>query len=85
MSPEKFTLKLQEAFNACQSIATRHGHQELRPAHLLQALLEQEGGMALPLLEKGNAFIAVGALHLPGAEGLVELFRQSGYKVTPVN
>ena len=52
MSPEKFTLKLQEAFNACQSIATRHGHQELRPAHLLQALLDQEGGMALPLLEK---------------------------------
>ncbi len=52
MSPEKFTLKLQEAFNACQSIATRHGHQELRPAHLLLALLEQEGGMALPLLEK---------------------------------
>ena len=52
MSPEKFTLKLQEAFNACQSIATRHGHQELRPAHLLQALLEQEGGIAGPLLEK---------------------------------
>ena len=52
MSPEKFTLKLQEAFNACQSIATRHGHQELRPAHLLQALLDQEGGIALPLLEK---------------------------------
>ena len=52
MSPEKFTLKLQEAFNACQSIATRHGHQELRPAHLLQALLEQEGGIAQPLLEK---------------------------------
>ncbi len=52
MSPEKFTLKLQEAFNACQSIATRHGHQELRPAHLLQALLDQEDGIALPLLEK---------------------------------
>ena len=36
-------------------------------------------------LTKGNAFIAVGALHLPGAEGLVELLRQAGYKVTPVN
>ena len=30
----------------------------------------------VPLLETGNAFIAVGALHLPGEEGLVELLRQ---------
>lgn len=34
-------------------------------------------------LDKGNAFIAVGALHLPGNEGLVELLRQAGYRVTP--
>ena len=52
MSPEKFTIKLQEAFNAAQSIATRFGHQELKPGHLLLALLEQEGGIALPLFEK---------------------------------
>jgi ATP-dependent Clp protease ATP-binding subunit ClpB len=52
MSPEKFTVKLQEAFNASQSIATRHGHQELKPAHLLLALLEQEGAIAVPLFEK---------------------------------
>ncbi len=52
MSPDKFTVKLQEAFNASQSIATRHGHQELKPAHLLLALLEQEGGIAVPLFEK---------------------------------
>jgi uncharacterized protein YbaP (TraB family) len=35
------------------------------------------------LLAKGNAFIAVGALHLPGDEGLVELIRGAGYKVVP--
>ncbi|MBV6501426.1 MAG: Chaperone protein ClpB [Prosthecobacter sp.] len=52
MSPEKFTVKLQEAFNASQSVATRHGHQELKPAHLLLALLEQDGGIASPLFEK---------------------------------
>lgn len=39
---------------------------------------------ALPLLEKGDAFIAVGALHLPGPTGIVALLRQSGYTVTPV-
>jgi uncharacterized protein YbaP (TraB family) len=37
-----------------------------------------------PILAKGNAFIAVGALHLPGREGLVELLRDAGYTVTPV-
>jgi uncharacterized protein YbaP (TraB family) len=40
---------------------------------------------ALPLLQEGNAFIAVGALHLPGKGGLVELFRAAGYTVTPVD
>lgn len=40
---------------------------------------------AAPILAKGNAFMAVGALHLPGAEGLVEDFRKAGYTVTAVN
>lgn len=36
---------------------------------------------AEPLVSQGNAFIAVGALHLYGDEGLLELFRQDGYSV----
>lgn len=39
---------------------------------------------ALPLLEEGAALIAVGALHLPGEQGLVALLRKSGYTLTPV-
>lgn len=39
---------------------------------------------ALPILEKGDAFVAVGALHLPGEDGLVALLRQHGFTVTPV-
>jgi uncharacterized protein YbaP (TraB family) len=42
-------------------------------------------GRAKDLLAKGDAFIAVGAMHLPGDEGLVELIRQAGYKVIPIN
>ncbi|MES2706408.1 MAG: ATP-dependent chaperone ClpB [Verrucomicrobiota bacterium] len=52
MSPETFTLKTQEALSAAQSIATRRQHSELRPAHLLLALLEQEEGLTRPLLDK---------------------------------
>jgi uncharacterized protein YbaP (TraB family) len=37
---------------------------------------------SLAFLEKGNALIAVGALHLPGDEGLVEKFRMAGFTVT---
>lgn len=39
---------------------------------------------AAPLLTEGNAFIAVGALHLPGEQGLVELIRQQGFTVSAV-
>lgn len=37
-----------------------------------------------PNLKKGNAFIAVGALHLPGDTGLLRLLEQRGYRVKPV-
>ncbi|AWC21636.1 TraB family protein [Aminobacter sp. MSH1] len=35
-----------------------------------------------PLVAQGDVFMAVGALHLPGPDGLVELFRKAGYTVT---
>jgi uncharacterized protein YbaP (TraB family) len=39
---------------------------------------------ALPYLEKGGAFIAVGAMHLPGETGLVALLRKAGYTAIAV-
>ncbi|MEZ0387627.1 MAG: ATP-dependent chaperone ClpB [Verrucomicrobium sp.] len=52
MNPERITVKLQEALASSQSIATRYGHAEVKPSHMLLALLEQDGGIAKPLLEK---------------------------------
>ena len=40
---------------------------------------------AAPILAAGNVFIAVGALHLPGDEGLVALLRSQGFTVTAVD
>lgn len=49
-----------------------------------QAIMERNARMArrlTPILAEGDAFIAVGALHLYGAEGLIQLLRDSGYEV----
>lgn len=37
-----------------------------------------------PVLQQGNAFIAIGALHLPGEKGVLHLLEQQGYSVSPV-
>ncbi|CAA2137856.1 TraB/GumN family protein [Hyphomicrobium sp. ghe19] len=39
---------------------------------------------AMPLLRNGGAFIAVGAMHQSGPDGLVALLRQRGFTVTAV-
>lgn len=38
----------------------------------------------LEILPQGSAFIAVGAGHLPGNEGVILLLKAKGYEVTPV-
>jgi len=56
-------------------------------AFMTSAVVERNYGMrdkAMPLLEKGAAFIAVGTLHLVGEKGLVVLFREKGYSVTAI-
>jgi uncharacterized protein YbaP (TraB family) len=37
---------------------------------------------ALPQLAEKCTFIAVGALHLPGPQGLITLLRDAGYELT---
>jgi uncharacterized protein len=37
-----------------------------------------------PLMPEKSLFIAVGAGHLPGGEGLIELLRNEGFQVTPI-
>jgi uncharacterized protein len=49
---------------------------------LLQGRNAAMAERAAPLLASGGAFIAVGALHLPGKAGLIERFRADGYSVT---
>ena len=51
---------------------------------LLGGRNEMMAKRAAPLLANGGAFIAVGALHLPGRSGLIARFRAMGYRVEKV-
>jgi ATP-dependent Clp protease ATP-binding subunit ClpB len=52
MRLDKLTIKSQEALAAAQAIASQRGHSSIGPLHLLEALLQQEGGLAGSLLER---------------------------------
>lgn len=52
MRIDKFTSKLQEALSDAQSIAVGKDHNQLSPAHLMQALVRQQGGSVRPILNQ---------------------------------
>ncbi len=54
MSLDKLTQKLQEALQSAQGLASKSSHPELRSTHVLLALLQQEGGIAVPILQKAG-------------------------------
>jgi uncharacterized protein YbaP (TraB family) len=39
---------------------------------------------ALPILQRGGAFFAVGAAHLPGMDGLLSLLQKAGYDIETI-
>src|SRR3954453_6207619 len=49
---DKLTVKSQEAVQRAQTLAADKGHPELDPLHLLAALLDEQEGVARPVLEK---------------------------------
>ena len=52
MKPDKFTAKMQEAFNGAVDIASGLGQQEIGNEHFLLSLLSQSEGITRPILEK---------------------------------
>jgi ATP-dependent Clp protease ATP-binding subunit ClpB len=52
MQLERFTLKAQEALAAAQQEASSRGNAQIEAEHLLSSLLDQEGGLTVPILER---------------------------------
>ncbi len=55
MQLNRFTIKSQEAIAAAQSLAGARANPEVVPNHLLLVLLEQEGGIVVPVLRRAGA------------------------------
>src|ERR671919_452130 len=52
MQPDRFTIKSQEAVAAAQRLASEGANPEVAPPHLLLALLEQDEGVVVPVLQR---------------------------------
>jgi len=59
MRMDKFTSRFQQALADAQSLAVGRDHNQIDPAHVLQALIEQDGGSTLPLLAQSGANVDV--------------------------
>ncbi len=55
MRMDRLTTKSQEALRGAVGSASRRGHPELIPEHLLTAVLEQDGGVGRALVERAGA------------------------------
>ena len=56
--PERLTVKAAEALQQAASLARTHGNPVVNDAHLFHALLEQEEGIVVPLLQKSGLNVA---------------------------
>ena len=52
MNAERLTQKSREALDRAQKVAREHGHQELKPEHLLAGLLGEEAGTVRAVFQK---------------------------------
>ncbi|MDR3418446.1 MAG: ATP-dependent chaperone ClpB [Nevskia sp.] len=59
MRMDKLTSRFQEALGEAQSLAVGRDNPQIEPAHLMQALLDQEGGSTVPLLQQAGVNVDV--------------------------
>ena len=55
INPERLTVKASEAFNASLELARKNGNPQIHDLHLLSALLDQEEGIVVPIIQKLGA------------------------------
>ncbi len=81
MDMNRMTIKLQEALQAASAQATRRSHQGIDVEHMLLALLEQEGGLAGPLLEQAG--VSQASVRKAAEQALAKVPQVQGPGVAP--
>ena len=81
MDANRMTIKLQEALQSASAHAQRRSHQGIDVEHVLLALLDQEGGTTLALLE--GAGLALPAVRQVVEQALAKLPQVQGSGAAP--
>ncbi len=76
MRMDKLTSRFQQALGDAQSLAVGRDHNLIEPAHLLAALIDQQGGSTRPMLAQGGVNVA--SLRQRLGEALDKLPKVSG-------
>ncbi len=81
---DKFTAKAQEALQATQDLADRHGNQQMEPLHLLLALVEQPEGIVPGILARlGKTPAVVGQEATKAIESLPKVGGTTDHFISP--
>jgi len=81
MDMNRMTIKLQEALQTASSHAARRSHQGIDVEHLLLAFMEQDGGLASPLLEQAG--LSVPSVRQTVEQALARLPQVQGAGASP--
>jgi ATP-dependent Clp protease ATP-binding subunit ClpB len=80
---DKFTIKSQELIQDAQSLASRYGHQQIEPEHLMAGMLQETDGIASAMLRKlgaspggvaGEVTVALEKLSSVSGNGMGEVY-----------
>src|SRR6266550_4000148 len=80
IQPDRLTVKAAEALQQAASLARSKGNPVINDAHLFHALLQQEEGIVVPLLQKAGLNVAQ---LLADSEREIDRFPQSGAAAEP--
>jgi ATP-dependent Clp protease ATP-binding subunit ClpB len=81
MDMNRMTVKLQEALQTASSHAARRSHQGIDVEHLLLAFMEQDGGLASPLLEQAG--LSMPSVRQAAEQALAKLPQVQGAGASP--
>jgi ATP-dependent Clp protease ATP-binding subunit ClpB len=85
MQPERFTIRSQEALAGAVRLAQARGNPQVKPDHLLAALLEDTDGIALAILRKVGATTATVTTRLEAALAALPVIKGATAEAPPIS